>query len=37
MIFNSDASKQAQKIVFSLKANASNHETVYFNNVPVER
>ena len=35
MIFNPDASKQAQEIVFSRKANASNHETVYFNNVPV--
>ena len=37
MIFNPDASKQAQEIVFSRKANASNHETVYFNNVPVVR
>ena len=37
MIFNPDASKQAQEIVFSRKANASNHETVYFNNVPVTR
>ena len=37
MIFDSDASKQAQEIVFSCKANASNHETVYFNNVPVIR
>ena len=35
MIFNPDASKQAQEIVFSRKANASNHETVYFSNVPV--
>ena len=35
MIFNPDASKQAQEIVFSCKANASNHATVYFNNVPV--
>ena len=33
MIFNPDASKQAQEIVFSHKANASNHKTVYFNNV----
>ena len=35
MIFNSDASKQAEEIVFSRKANVSNYETVYFNNVPV--
>ena len=32
-----DASKQAQEIVFSCNANASNHETVYLNNVPVIR
>ena len=37
MIFNPDASKQAQEIVFSRKANASNHETVYFNNLRVIR
>ena len=37
MIFNPDASKQAQEIVFSRKANTSNHRTVYFNNVPVIR
>ena len=37
MIFNPDALKQAQETVFSRKANASNHETVYFNNVPVVR
>ena len=37
MIFNPDASKQAREIVFSRKANASNHETVYFKNVPVMR
>ena len=39
MIFSPDPSKQAQEIVFSRnrKANASNHETVYFNNVPVIR
>ena len=36
MIFNPDASKQSQEIVFSPKANASNHGTV-FNNVPVIR
>ena len=37
MIFNPGASKQAQEIVFSRNANASNHETVYFNNVQVIR
>ena len=37
MIFNPDVSKQAQEIVFSRKANAGNHKTVYFNNVPVIR
>ena len=37
MIFNPDASKQAQEIVFSRIANASNHGTVNFNNVPVIR
>ena len=37
MIFNSDASKQAEDVVFSRKANVSNHETVYFNNVPVTK
>ena len=37
MIFNPDASKQAQEFVFSRKANTSNHETVYFNNVLVTR
>ena len=37
MMFNPDALKQAQEIVFSRKANASNHGTVYFNNVPVIR
>ena len=36
-IFNPGVSKQAQEIVFSRKANASNHETVYFNNVRVIR
>ena len=35
MIFNLDASKQAHEIVFSRKANASNHGIVYFNNVSV--
>ena len=37
MIFSPDVSKQAQEIVFSHKANASNHRTVCFNNVPVTR
>ena len=37
MIFNPDASKQAQEIIFSRKPNASNHATVFFNNVPVIR
>ena len=37
MIFNPDASKQVQEIIFSHKTIASNHETVYFNNVPVIR
>ena len=35
MIFNTHASKQAHEIVFSRKANANNHTTVYFNNAPV--
>ena len=35
MIFNPGASKQAPELIFSRKANASNHGTVYFNNVPV--
>ena len=37
MILNPDASKQAQEIVFSRKANASNNGIVYFNNVAVIR
>ena len=37
MISNPDASKQAQEIVFSRKTNASNHATIYFNNVPMIR
>ena len=36
-MFDLDVSKQAQEIVFSRKANARNHETVYLNNVPVIR
>ena len=35
MMFNPDASKQAQEIIFSGKANTNNHGNVYFNNVPV--
>ena len=37
MIFNPDASKQAQEIVFSSKASARNHAAVYFNNALVIR
>ena len=37
MMFNPDTLKQAQKMVFSGKTNASNHKTVYFNNVPMIR
>ena len=37
MIFNPYVSKQAQEIVFSHKANASNHKTVYFKSLPVIR
>ena len=36
MIFNPDASKKPQEIVFSRKENATNHRTIYFNNVPVK-
>ena len=37
MIFNPDFSKQAQETVFSCKAIATNHETVYFNKFSVIR
>ena len=37
MIFNPDASKQAQEIVFSCKKNPSNHSNFYFNNMPSKR
>ena len=37
MIFNPVASKKAQEIVFSRKANTNNCGTVYFNIVPVIR
>ena len=37
VIFSPDSSKQAQEMVFSRQANASNHGTLYFNNVPVIR
>ena len=37
MIFSADVSKQAQEFVFSRKSITTNHETVYFNNVPVIR
>ena len=31
LIFNPDVSKQVQEVVFSCKANTTNHATVYFN------
>ena len=34
MLFNADASKQAHEVVFSCKKNPSNHNDIYFNNVP---
>ena len=37
MIFKLDVSKQAQEVVFSRKAIATNHATVYFNKDPVIR
>ena len=37
MLFNPDASKQAQEIVFSRKKNPSNHSDIYFNNMPLKR
>ena len=37
MIFNPDVQKWAQVVVFSGKAIATNHATVYFKNVPVTR
>ena len=37
MIFNSDTLNHAQEIVFSRKANTSNHGIVYFKNVTVIR
>ena len=37
MIFNPDASKQVQEVVFFRNENASNLRTVYFDNVPVIR
>ena len=37
VIFNPDASKQPQELVFSQKAKTSNHGTVYFNNASVTR
>ena len=33
IIFNPDVSKQTQEIVFFRKASATNHGTIYFNNV----
>ena len=37
MLFNPDASKQFQEIVFSRKKNPSNHSDMYFNNMPLKR
>ena len=37
MMFNSDASKQTQNIIFSRKARATKYGTIYSNNVPVIR
>ena len=37
MIFNPDASKHVQEIVFSCKTRATNHGTIYFNNAPIIR
>ena len=35
MLFTLDTSKQAQEIVFSLKNSATDHGTIYFNNMPI--
>ena len=37
MLFNPDASKQAQEVVFSRKTNPSNHKNINFNNMPLNR
>ena len=37
MLFNHDASKQVEEIVFSRKKNHSNHCSIYFNNMPLKR
>ena len=37
MLFEDDASKQAQEVVFSRKKNSSNHNDIYFNNMPLNR
>ena len=37
MIFNPDAPKQPQEILFSRKARATDHGTVHINNVPLIR
>ena len=37
MIFNPDVSKQTQEVVFSRKAIATKHATVYLNKVPIIR
>ena len=37
MLFNPDASKQAQEITFSSKKDPSNLSDIYFNNMPLKR
>ena len=37
LLFEDDASKQAQEVVFSRKKNSSNHNDIYFNNMPLNR
>ena len=37
MLFNPDASKQAQEVVSSRKKNRSNHNDIYFNNMLLNR
>ena len=37
MLYNPDASKQAQEIIFSRKKSLSNLSDFYFNNMPLKR
>ena len=37
MLFNPDASKQAQEIVFSRRKIPCNHSDIYFSNMPLNR